>query len=115
MTLPAGAACRGHDPGLWFPKTFHPELNPTARAVAICQACPIRADCLDFALSLDPPAVGIWGGRWLGNGERKGTAPAVKALCRQMARSGADAATIARTLPLSFKRVEMALRPHDGP
>lgn len=49
------AACWGMDPELWFP------LGDGAQAKAVCAACPVRADCLRFALDagLDH---GIFGG-----------------------------------------------------
>lgn len=49
------AACRGHDPELWFP------LGDGARAKAICAGCPVREDCLTFALRLGLDH-GIFGG-----------------------------------------------------
>lgn len=49
------AACVGQDPELWFP------LGDGAKAKAVCASCPVRADCLRFALDsgLDD---GIFGG-----------------------------------------------------
>lgn len=53
------AACRNHpDPGLWFPERGH----ETDQAKAICHACPVRRDCLDFALR-NRIQYGVWGGR----------------------------------------------------
>jgi WhiB family redox-sensing transcriptional regulator len=59
------AACRGPESALFFPPTL-PEarLDREAReerAKQICQACPVRGECLDFALSIREPH-GIWGG-----------------------------------------------------
>jgi WhiB family redox-sensing transcriptional regulator len=53
------AACRGQDVNLWFP-----EKNRTARdAKAVCEACPVRVECLDEAQSLgETGRIGIWGG-----------------------------------------------------
>ena len=57
------AACRGHDPELWFPgKGDH---VGAARAKAICAGCPVRSDCLADILAARMPAgqtFGIWGG-----------------------------------------------------
>lgn len=39
-----------------------------ARAKAICRACPVTAECLDYALRIREPH-GIWGG--LNEGERR--------------------------------------------
>lgn len=49
------AACWGMDPELWFP------LGDGAPAKAVCAGCPVRAECLAFALEhgLDD---GIFGG-----------------------------------------------------
>jgi WhiB family transcriptional regulator, redox-sensing transcriptional regulator len=44
------------DPGLWFP-----EAGQSPRAVRVCRACPVQAECLVFALQLGP-LDGIWGG-----------------------------------------------------
>jgi WhiB family redox-sensing transcriptional regulator len=45
------------DPDRWFPETGEsPE-----EAQAICRACPIRAECLEWALATDQ-RFGVWGG-----------------------------------------------------
>lgn len=52
------AACRGvPDPDLFFPA----KGESTAEAKAVCAGCPVRAECLDYALRwrIDH---GIWGG-----------------------------------------------------
>jgi WhiB family transcriptional regulator, redox-sensing transcriptional regulator len=56
------AACRSYDPEIFFP------IGKTGRAIAeiqraktICANCPIRADCLAFALQTHQD-YGIWGG-----------------------------------------------------
>lgn len=52
------ALCAGHpDRGAWFPE----EGQSSARAKAVCRACPVRAECLDFALH-SRQFEGIWGG-----------------------------------------------------
>lgn len=51
----AQAECRGTGP-----RKFFPEGHESA-AHAICQRCPVRVACLDYALD-DPTLVGIWGG-----------------------------------------------------
>jgi hypothetical protein len=51
------ALCATVDPELWFPP-------PGARATAakrICAGCPVRAECLAFALAV-APQYGIWAG-----------------------------------------------------
>lgn len=51
------AACRGIDPNL-----FHPERGEaTAPAKAVCARCPVRHDCLVYALATIQQH-GIWGG-----------------------------------------------------
>lgn len=58
------AACRGEDPELWFSDI--PE--ETAEAREVCQGCPERVPCLDWALRTDQ-RYGVWGG--MGPGERR--------------------------------------------
>jgi hypothetical protein len=60
--FPRDAACRGVDPELFFPVA---EAGPVlarqvAEAKAVCARCPVRAECLEFALRLLP--YGIAGG-----------------------------------------------------
>ena len=52
------AACRGHDPELWFPLSARTDEAATAKA--ICARCPVRSSCLALALAGDE--VGIWAG-----------------------------------------------------
>ena len=59
------AACRGPESVLFFAPNL-PEARPEreareARAKAICGECPVRHECLDFALRIREPH-GIWGG-----------------------------------------------------
>lgn len=49
------AACQGMDPELWF------SLGDGAQARAVCAGCPVRDDCLAFALRLGLDD-GIFGG-----------------------------------------------------
>jgi WhiB family transcriptional regulator, redox-sensing transcriptional regulator len=59
------AACRGEDPTLFFaPSYFEKRREKQAReavAKAICARCPVRIDCLDFAL-ITRESHGVWGG-----------------------------------------------------
>jgi len=59
------AACRGADAGLFFsPGTFEAAEQKSAReavAKSICADCPVRGECLEFALLTREP-YGIWGG-----------------------------------------------------
>jgi len=56
------SACRTTDPDLFFPVAAGAVANrQIARARRICADCPVREECLDFALRTQEPA-GIWGG-----------------------------------------------------
>lgn len=56
------AACRGLDPELFFPiGTVGPALEEVSEAKAVCRRCPVRSECLDWALRMGE-AHGIWGG-----------------------------------------------------
>ena len=52
------AACAEHDRRLFFPAMG----GTTADAKRICQQCPVRQECLDYALALGPATEGVWGG-----------------------------------------------------
>jgi WhiB family redox-sensing transcriptional regulator len=59
------AACRGADANIFFPPT-QPESKEErtmreAQAKSVCAACPVREQCLTFALTTREPH-GIWGG-----------------------------------------------------
>lgn len=56
------AECRGVDPNLFFPEVG----ERTTDAVAVCDRCPVRVACLEYALDH-----GIKTGIWGGLGERK--------------------------------------------
>ena len=51
------ANCRGANADLFFPERG----ASTRKAKAICTACEVRSDCLDFALRAGEK-FGIWGG-----------------------------------------------------
>lgn len=53
----AFSACRDHDPDTFFPVTTETERE----AIRICHGCPVRMDCLEFALEARV-RFGIWGG-----------------------------------------------------
>lgn len=55
------AACRGADHTIFFPKPGHGTHVNTQRAKAICQACPVRVECHDYAVE-NYLTYGIWGG-----------------------------------------------------
>ena len=55
------AACASHgDPDLWFPQRGG-EDERQQEALRMCAACPVRAACLSYGLSM-PPQSGIWAG-----------------------------------------------------
>ncbi len=51
------AACSGVDPELFFPA----KGESLAPAKAICAGCPVRVECLEYALTHNE-RYGIWGG-----------------------------------------------------
>jgi hypothetical protein len=51
------ASCAGENPDIFFP----PKTSPGTEAREICQRCPVRQDCLDYAMRADI-RYGIWGG-----------------------------------------------------
>lgn len=59
------ALCRGENAVHFFPPShFERKDEKDARegqARALCAACPVRAECLDYALTVQEPH-GIWGG-----------------------------------------------------
>lgn len=80
------AACRGADPALFFPhdrgdhdnacqEGFACERVKLARARAICRGCPVRRECLAYALRSFQKE-GVWGG----------TTPQERGRCRDVER-----------------------------
>ena len=59
------AACRGEDATLFFPPNHAENREERAvrerRAKTICARCPVRIDCLEYALRTREQH-GIWGG-----------------------------------------------------
>jgi WhiB family redox-sensing transcriptional regulator len=56
------AACRDTDPDLFFPVgTTGLAVDQIASAKAVCASCPVRTECLDFALFTNQDS-GVWGG-----------------------------------------------------
>jgi len=75
------AACRGIDPNL-----FHPRRGEdTAPAKAVCEDCPVRRECLVYALATVEKH-GIWGG--LSERERR---PLRSAIARHLRREAGAA------------------------
>jgi WhiB family transcriptional regulator, redox-sensing transcriptional regulator len=58
----SAGACLSADPDLFFPiSSSGPAERQIARAKRICAGCPVRRECLEFALSSNQ-IHGIWGG-----------------------------------------------------
>lgn len=56
------AACRYAEPELFFPVPSSDKAGAqVALAKAVCKACPVRRECLQFALATRQ-SHGIWGG-----------------------------------------------------
>jgi WhiB family redox-sensing transcriptional regulator len=56
------AACRHAEPELFFPVfASGPSLDQITQAKAICAGCPVRRQCLAFALDTRQDH-GVWGG-----------------------------------------------------
>ena len=51
------SACAGKDPTIFFPDVGEPAIE----ARQICEPCPVRVECLDFAVSTGE-VDGVWGG-----------------------------------------------------
>ena len=58
----AASACLDTDPDMFFPVAAGTAASKQiARAQRICQGCPVRPQCLDFAMQSGEKD-GIWGG-----------------------------------------------------
>lgn len=56
------AACRDAEPELFFPISAKPASNAQVkRAKLICASCPVRSNCLSYAID-HRQEQGIWGG-----------------------------------------------------
>lgn len=59
------AACRGADASYFFAPSYFEKraekLGREAIAKALCARCPVREECLEFALTVRDPH-GVWGG-----------------------------------------------------
>jgi WhiB family redox-sensing transcriptional regulator len=66
------AACRGPHASVFFPppqfERKEEKLDREARAKAICAGCPVKRECLEYAVNIRE-VHGIWGG--LNENERK--------------------------------------------
>jgi WhiB family redox-sensing transcriptional regulator len=65
-----GALCKGiDDPDMFFPEQVAGGRKRAKQAALICQGCPVKRKCLDYALDWDREhpdyyerIVGVWGG-----------------------------------------------------
>ncbi|MGH8973674.1 MAG: WhiB family transcriptional regulator [Acidimicrobiia bacterium] len=57
----AGAACRGAPAHWFFPAAEGDEADPYVAARALCQGCPVRLECLAWAIETRERH-GMWGG-----------------------------------------------------
>jgi len=65
VTREARCAESALHPDQWFPVSPQPEIarREAAGAIAICSACPVRAQCLEFSLQhWNVGQHGVWGG-----------------------------------------------------
>jgi WhiB family transcriptional regulator, redox-sensing transcriptional regulator len=85
LTLPSRwaeqALCAQADPDAWFPDKGQHAVAKTA--IRVCRACPVRAQCLDYALS----GADTWGG--IATGIWGGTTPAERDRLRQQRKAAA--------------------------
>jgi WhiB family redox-sensing transcriptional regulator len=56
------ALCGDYDPDLFFPiGSSGPAVRQRLRAKAVCAECPVKRDCLEWAMATEQP-YGVWGG-----------------------------------------------------
>ncbi|MGW6969874.1 WhiB family transcriptional regulator [Streptomyces zaomyceticus] len=59
----AQAACQEVDPDLFFPVgSGAPALIQAEEAKEICRGCPVREECLRWAMDDSRQVTGVWGG-----------------------------------------------------
>jgi WhiB family redox-sensing transcriptional regulator len=69
MAWASRAGCADEDPELFFPLGNGPDARRRELAAKrVCRACPVRGECLEWALTTFQDA-GVWGG--LGEEERR--------------------------------------------
>lgn len=55
------AACKGKPTGWFFPSPGKGGMADLWKAKAVCSTCPVRAECLEYAL-VNYERIGVWGG-----------------------------------------------------
>lgn len=58
---PSIPSCMVSDPEAWFVNTFKGRSREVVNAKRLCEACPVKSECLAYALA-NPELHGIWGG-----------------------------------------------------
>lgn len=53
--------CMTTDPEIWFPDLSKGNVANYRTAVKLCQQCPVKNDCLEYALTVGE-RFGVWGG-----------------------------------------------------
>lgn len=109
-------ACRGIDPAIFFPERG----ESCVEAKAVCAGCPVRGECLDFALDVGEH-FGIWGGtsereRQRMRRGRRGPAPwsgERRRQVRSMSTQGLTISEIARELGVSARTIWRYLQPEE--
>ncbi|PXY35185.1 hypothetical protein BAY59_01290 [Prauserella coralliicola] len=108
------AHCRDTDPDAFFPEREPGGSANVATAKRVCLGCPVRGDCLGYALA-HPEVVGIWGG--LTELERRHLTGRARARpgrrtydseVARLTRAGLSAERIAAWLAISPRSVERA-------
>jgi WhiB family redox-sensing transcriptional regulator len=86
------AKCLGMDPEIFFP----PTEEEAWRAKEVCRGCPVRRECLEFALKYGE-RYGVWGG--FSEQERK-------ALFRELASTGVTSEALRRVVERAVEQAE---------
>jgi WhiB family redox-sensing transcriptional regulator len=81
----ADAACAGYPADWWFPEERSPDPIHMGLVRSVCSSCPVRRECLDYALVADHVGArgghGIWAG--LSEGQRVSMRTTICPHCRR--------------------------------
>ena len=99
------ALCRDVDPELFFPiGTTGVAVDHIEAAKSVCNACPVKKQCLEYALATNQES-GVWGGT--SEEERRDLRRAAIATITRSARSGTITASVAGSdVPPAQDRLE---------
>jgi WhiB family transcriptional regulator, redox-sensing transcriptional regulator len=90
-------ACLSVDPELFFPlSSVGPAAGQLTQAKSVCTRCPVRAECLDFALATRQ-VHGVWGGT--SEEERRAVLMFAEPPAQKTGRSGSSPAATRTPLP----------------